>query len=114
MKLCGITLTLICLLAAGCGSDDGSPCEQAGNLLCQMACDCGEDNCGVGVGGVAGTATISFDNLAACTDLYVAVGCQGGGEPGKDYSACLDALASAQCDSEAVGGAAVLLPDACQ
>lgn len=113
MKTIWITITLATLCASGCGGSDESPCEEAGNRLCQMACDCGQDKCRLTNEGGSG-ATISFDDLTGCTDLYVKLGCMGGGEADVDFSACNDALGSAGCDADAAGGPALLLPASCQ
>jgi hypothetical protein len=88
-------------------------CESAGTKICARACACATDGkCRIGVATDAGTASINFDDEQACLDLYVALGCSGGGEAGFDYARCDSAVDDAACVDTA-GGRGVLMPAEC-
>lgn len=120
-------LLLSLSLAVACGSDDRSDadttksetapasanaCEAAGTMLCARACACATDGkCRLGVSTASGNAAVNFENERACLDLYVVLGCAGGGEPGFDYARCEEAIDTACVDT--AGGRGALLPSEC-
>lgn len=107
-------LLLFPCLAAGCGDDDpASTCEQAGTQICQQACACGKDKCTIGQQSGSGVSSYSLEDLKACTDLHVVLGCWGGGNEKIDYAACLSALGGSTCTATSAGDA-LLLPEACR
>lgn len=125
------------LLAIACGSDPDEPspppaqpssstspsqpadaapppgaCEAAGTALCARACACATDGkCHFAVPTDAGFASINFETEQACRDLYVVLGCLGGGQPGMDYATCETRAKASACVDSAGGRAAVLPPE---
>jgi hypothetical protein len=97
------------------GGSSASACEAVGTRLCKRACACATDGkCYVGTRTDQGLyATINFDNEQKCRDLYVTLGCIGGGEPSFDYATCDKAIEASQC-VDGAGGKAILMPDACK
>lgn len=108
-----VLLTALSLSFMACGSDDdggASPCEEAMSKLCNMACNCVEgDGCAMG----DENASFSLESLDDCRELYINLGCAGGGSDKIDYPACTQALeAEGQCVDSA-GGKALAVPEAC-
>jgi hypothetical protein len=106
--------------AAPTGGDGGTAtgataCEKAGSEICARACACSNDGkCHVGVEIDAGMpASVNFDTEAKCRDLYVTLGCLGGGEPGFDYGTCEARVKASSC-VESAGGGAILLAAECK
>jgi hypothetical protein len=122
-------LSFVVLLLVACGSSEDtstnadtetessptvSACEAAGTRLCARACACATDGkCRLGVPTDSGNASINFDDAQGCLDLYVVLGCLGGGEPGFDYSTCESAVETSSCVATA-GGQGFLMPKECQ
>lgn len=107
-----------CARHAACtrGAADAAPppgaCEAAGTALCARACACATDGkCHFAVPTDAGFASINFDTEQACRDLYVVLGCLGGGQPGMDYATCETRAKASACVDSAGGRAAVLPPE---
>ena len=121
-------LSCFVLLLIACGSDapsessndtktDTAPaksaCEAAGTKLCARACSCATDGkCRLGVKTASGNAAINFEDEQGCLDLYVVLGCTGGGEPGFDYARCEAAVDASTCVDTA-GGRGSLMPAEC-
>lgn len=119
-------LSCFVLLLIACGSDaqtnnetktETAPaktaCEAAGTKLCERACACATDGkCRLGVMTASGNAAINFETEQGCLDLYVVLGCTGGGEPGFDYARCEDAIDASACVDTA-GGRGSLMPAEC-
>lgn len=107
---------LVLLLAfAACAGDSGSDgdCEKAARKACQKACACPnpDGKCRIG----DRVFTFTFDNEAACLDLYLDTGCTMD-NPGVDFAMCNAALDGAVCvaDSTVAGGTRLDQPGACE
>jgi hypothetical protein len=119
-------LSFLVFLLVACGGESASQgetksettptmsaCEAAGTKLCARACTCATDGkCHIGTLVDGGTAALNFVDEKACLDMYVVLGCFGGGEPGFDYAPCAKALEASACVDTA-GGQGVLMPPAC-
>lgn len=125
MKTVLSSFILFFLIACGGGSQpadnktetaptsSASTCEAAGTKICERACGCATDGkCRLGVATDSGVASINFVDEQACLDLYVVLGCSGGGEPGFDYATCEEKVEAASCVDTA-GGRGVLMPTEC-
>ena len=94
-------------------ASSASACEAAGTKICERACGCATaGKCRVGVATDSGVASINFEDETACLDMYVGLGCLGGGEPGFDYAKCEDEIEGSSCVDTA-GGRGVLMPAEC-
>lgn len=86
-----LLVSMLCLFAAACGK---SECEEFGEKLCDLACDCtAGSECKIAQGGL----TISHDSKSDCKAFWVGLGCMGGGDDDFDFAGCSDALDGAQC-----------------
>jgi hypothetical protein len=86
-----LLIAMFALLAAACGK---SECEEFGEKLCDLACDCtAGSECKI----AQGSLTITHDSKSDCTSFWVGLGCQGGGDENFDFAGCSAALDSATC-----------------
>ena len=114
-------LAVLTLAVAGCGGDDddddggenaaSTPCELTHQLICEMACDCGEDSCFY----FNGASSSDYSDEEFCYDVGVEYTCDEEDYPADfDFDACMTALESAGCEqyeyAEMVG---LALPDEC-
>jgi len=125
MNISILSFFAVALLLA-CGSEEenqsntktetaptSTACEAAGTKICERACACATDGqCRVGTPTPSGNASINFVDEKACRDVYVVLGCWGGGEPGFDYARCDTAMEASSCVDTA-GGRGALMPAEC-
>jgi hypothetical protein len=96
--------------AVACGGGE-SPCESAGNALCEAACACGgADGCIFADSG----GSLTFDSEADCKDLFVGLGCMGDdGSLDNQFDDCTAAVDGAQCVDPGDGTSGLESPAEC-
>jgi hypothetical protein len=124
LRACSVAVAFAVVTVVVCGgcssssSGGGSPnsCTSTFNALCQRACACGGASaCNlVEVTDAGPGASIGFNNLSGCEELYdLTCGMPGAVRSDFDYAGCTSAVQASACVASPGGGMGVAYPAIC-